>query len=172
MSNAQASAAAHLEWVQAQTPVERRLRGVRAYVVPLRGAAGFRTIPVARFSAGDEVGVDVPMLTDVWTIDGITDEETIPILTLPDASRRGQRRWELYNIWFIRPRGRAMPVNQTLRYMGATQPVTGEFIVFRKGPNTSHILDMRREDHVRMEVALRRLVRLLYSRDFLWHGTL
>ncbi|KAJ3001276.1 hypothetical protein NUW54_g6533 [Trametes sanguinea] len=170
MTNTNISSRAQIAQLYAQSPIQRQLRNVRAYVLPLRGPAGFRTIPVARFSFEDESGVDVPMLADVWSVNGVTDEETIPVIM--QTHHRGRRQWEYYNIWFIRPERRRSPSNPGLRSLGVNPPITGEFIIFRRNGNAARIMDVRHNDHLRMELALIRLVRLLYNRDHQWRGTL
>ncbi|KAI9057434.1 hypothetical protein FKP32DRAFT_1681572 [Trametes sanguinea] len=142
---------AELGRMLAQDLVHRRLRGVRAFILPLRGPAGFRDIPVARLSMADHGGIDIPVLTDTWTVSGVIDEDTIP-MPARSMGRRG-RNWEHYNIWYIRPHDRNAPT-RSIEIMGSVVSVPGEFIIVRRSPDGSRLLDMRRMDHARVDAIL------------------
>ncbi len=123
-------------------------------MLPLHGPCGFRIVPVARFTVGDDLGLDIPILNDVWSVDGLVDERTIPI-----ACYRGLRRhriWEMYTIWFLRPHDRDSPANHGIQLLNATVPITGEFIILRRTIDGERLLDLRRLDNSGMEAALTR----------------
>lgn len=122
-------------------------------MLPLRGPCGFRTIPVTRFLVGNNPGLDIPMLTDVWSVDGMTDERTIPVAR---TGGRSGRTWEVYSIWFLRPHDRDAPANRAVQLLGDTPPITGEFVIFRRTPDGYRLLDIRRIDHIRVEAAVYR----------------
>ncbi|KAL1938419.1 hypothetical protein VTO73DRAFT_11659 [Trametes versicolor] len=147
--------------------MERRLRLVCAYVVPLRGPVGFRRIPVARLLLQGR-GVDIPVLGDVWTAQGMVDEYSLPISHRTFRRRGNRGGWEMYNIWFLRPFGERIPANPYLQYMSGAPPATGEFVVLRQALGEDHILELRRRDYQAMESALIRVVHMLYNEDPRW----
>ncbi|KAI9057279.1 hypothetical protein FKP32DRAFT_1607421 [Trametes sanguinea] len=149
----------------ARDPINRRLRIIRAFVLPLRGPAGIRRIPVAHYSVGDEPGVDVPMLSHLWSVEGIVDERTIPIAIPAIRQRRG---WVVYNIWFIRPSNPNPPPNPFILNLNLVPRVSGEFVVIRQTPDATRLMDVREADYRAMEAAIIRLVRLLFNGDPRW----
>ncbi|OJT15964.1 hypothetical protein TRAPUB_9450, partial [Trametes pubescens] len=133
-------------------PVERHLRVVRAYIVPFRGPVGFRRIPVARYSFGDAMGIDVPLLSDAWTVQGVVDEHAIPVAHHTFGGLG--RRWDVYSIWYNRPISPHPTTNPYIQHLTGAPPVTGEFIIFRQTADSERLLDIRQLDYASVESAL------------------
>ncbi|KAH9854462.1 hypothetical protein C2E23DRAFT_858589 [Lenzites betulinus] len=146
--------------------IDRQLRSVRAYVVPLRGSVGFRRVPVARFSCGDTAGVDIPILTDIWSVQGVVDEEAIPIAHHTFGGLG--RQWDVYNVWYSRPLNPTPITNPYMQHLAGAPAVTGEFVIFRQTANSERLMDVRRLDYRSVEAALTRLIGELIRSDPRW----
>ncbi|KAH9848475.1 hypothetical protein C2E23DRAFT_862673 [Lenzites betulinus] len=149
--------------------VSRQLRLVRAFVIPLTGPAGIRTVPVANASIRDGPGIDYPLLSDVWTVQGIVDERSIPVAFRLFGGFGGRGcSWELFSVWYLLPTIQHPPVNPFVQQMDIP-PVTGEFIILRRTMDGRRLLDVRRVDYTSVELFSSRdcLIKTAYIRVLL-----
>lgn len=137
----------------------------RAYIFPMRGQPGFRTTPIARYIIPGDDGVDIPILTDIWTQEGETDETSIEIVPVTRSFHRWNTATEHYSIHYLRPFDTSSRQNKSLQQIPCLQAMTGEFVIYRLTPDSKRFRDMRLVDVPQLDRLMLRYVSLMISTE-------